>query len=51
MGGRKFSDRLVVFASNDRHTCATVKRGFPGKRPEKIRVVSSKKSLGSLIMD
>ena len=51
LGARKFSDRLVVFASNDRHTCATVKKGFLDKRPEKIRVISSKKSLESLIMD
>lgn len=51
LGARKFSDRLVVFASNDRHTCATIKKGFLDKWPEKIRVVSGRKSLESLIMD
>lgn len=47
----KFSDRCIVFASNDRSTCARVEGDFAGMQPGRLHIVSGKGPLESLIMD
>ena len=47
----KFADRCVVFASNDRSTCARVEGDFAGTQPGRLHIVSGRGPLESLIMD
>lgn len=51
LNATRFDDRLVVFGSNDRPTCAGVDRDFSSMQHKRLHIVSGRGSLESLIMD